>query len=55
LTEDGDRIMTEESNYLVLEAAKTNTIAPSDNDMIQQESDEFVDWTAQNPFVEEHI
>jgi len=55
LTESGDRIMTEESNYLVLEAAKTNTIAPSDNDMIQQESDEFVDWTAQNPFVEEHI
>lgn len=55
LTEDGDRIMTEESNYLVLEAAKTNTLVPSDNDMIQQESDEFVDWTAQNPFVEEHI
>lgn len=55
LTEDGYRIMTEESNYLVLEAAKTNTLVPSDNDMIQQESDEFVDWTAQNPFVEEHI
>jgi hypothetical protein len=55
LTEDGYRIMTEESDYLVLEAAKTNTLVPSDNDMIQQESDEFVDWTAQNPFVEEHI
>lgn len=55
LTEDGYRIMTEESNYLVLEAAKTNTLIPSDNDMIQQESDEFVDWTAQDPFVEEHI
>jgi len=55
LTEDGYRIMTEDSDYLVLEAAKTNTLPGSDNDRIQEESDLFVDWTAQNPFVEEHI
>lgn len=54
--EDGTYILDEESNYLILEnAAIDDLIAASDNDEIQQESDLFVDWSAANPFTEEHI
>lgn len=55
LTEDGLRLTDEDGNYIVLENAVVDTLPSAENDEIQKESDLFVDWTAQNPFVEEHI
>lgn len=53
--EDGYYLLDEEGNYLILENAVVDSLAASDNDEIQQESDLFVDWSAQNPFTEEYI
>ena len=55
-TEDGDILLDEEGNMLVLEGAGIDTIIPSaDNDEIQRESDLFVDFTAYDPFSERTI
>ena len=55
-TENGDILLDEEGNMLVLEGAGIDTIIPSaDNDEIQRESDLFVDFTAYDPFSERTI
>jgi len=52
-TEGGDKIMTEDSDYLVLEGAGLSTLIPAaDNDIIQKESDMFIDFSAKDPFSE---
>jgi len=52
-TEGGDKIMTEDSDYLVLEGAGLSTlILAADNDIIQKESDMFIDFSAKDPFSE---
>lgn len=51
--EDGYKIKTEDSDYLVLEGAGLNTLIPAaDNDQIQKESDMFIDFSAKDPFSE---
>ena len=51
--EDGNALLTEEGDYIVLESAPVP--AGADNDWIQQESDQFVDWTTVDPFSEKNI
>ena len=51
--EDGNALLTEEGDYIVLESAPVP--AGTDNDWIQQESDQFVDWTTVDPFSEKNI
>ena len=51
--EDGNALLTEEGDYIVLESAPVP--AGADNDWIQQESDQFVDWTTVDPFSERNI
>ena len=54
--EDGYALLDEESDYLTLENSSLNDlIAASDNDEIQQESDDFIDFTAIDPFSEGKI
>lgn len=56
LAEDGSRITTEEDDYLVLEEfSVANASNVGDNYDIQQESDDFVDWSVRDPFSEGHI
>lgn len=52
-TEDGFSLLTEEGDYIVLESAPK--VAGADNDWIQEESDQFVDWTTVDPFSERQI
>ena len=55
-TQDGYAILDEDSNYIVLEGADLSTlIAAADNDEIQRESDQFVDFSSQDPFSEGNI
>ena len=51
--ESGNAILTEEGDYIVMESAPV--ISGSDNDWIQQESDQFVDWSTVDPFSERNI
>lgn len=56
LTENGQRLTDENSDYMVLEFADLNKLLPgADNDEIQKESDMFVDFSAQDPFSEGNI
>jgi hypothetical protein len=49
--QNGDFILTEDGELLVLEGSSIEDLYPSaDNDEIQRESDLFVDFTAQDPF-----
>lgn len=55
-TEDSEPILTEESEYLVLENSTIeDLIFGADNDEIQAESDLFVDFTSYDPFSERNI
>lgn len=55
-TEDSEPILTEESEYLVLENSTIEDLIPgADNDEIQAESDLFVDFTSYDPFSERNI
>jgi len=54
--EDGLMLLTEEGDYLTQEGSSINDlIAAADNDEIQTESDQFVDFTAYDPFSERTI
>jgi len=55
-TEDAYMLLTEEGDYFVQEGSSINDlIAAADNDEIQSESDQFVDFTAYDPFSERSI
>ena len=50
---NGDFILTENGDYIVLEGAGLETLMPSaDNVQIQKESDDFIDFTTIDPFSE---
>jgi hypothetical protein len=52
-TELGEYIVTEDSDLIVLENSSPNDlIAAAENDEIQTESDEFVNFSAIDPFSE---
>lgn len=52
-TEDGEYIVTEDGDLIVLEGSSSNDlIAAAENDEIQNESDQFVNFTAFDPFSE---
>lgn len=54
--EQGNFLLDEDGNYIVLEnKSMDDLVIAAENDEIQRESDLFVDWTAANPFTEEHI
>lgn len=51
--EEGDMLLDEEGNIIVLEGSGVdNLFFAADNDEIQRESDEFVDFTSIDPFSE---
>lgn len=51
--ENGDILLDEEGNMLVLEGASIDLLIPAaENDEIQRESDLFVDFSEQDPFSE---
>lgn len=55
-TELGDYLMTEDGDYVVLESYGEGIGDLSeDNDTIQQQSDQFVDFTSVDPFSEGHV
>lgn len=52
-TEAGDYLTDEQGNLILLEGASvSDIITNADNDWIQQESDQFVDFSAVDPFSE---
>ena len=52
-TEDADFLTDENGNIIVLEGSSTDDLVlGADNDWIQQESDQFVDFSAVDPFSE---
>jgi hypothetical protein len=54
--EQGQALLDEEGNYIVMEQYDLATIiGTGENDIIQQESDQFVDFTVQDPFSEGHV
>lgn len=54
--EDGGALLTEDSDYLMLEHSTIEDLLPmADNDEIQAESDDFIDFTAFDPFSEGKI
>lgn len=54
--ENGDALLTEDSDYLMLEHSTIEDLLPmADNDEIQAESDDFIDFTAFDPFSEGKI
>ena len=56
LDQSGNSILTEDSDYIVLEGAAINKIDPAaDNEEIQNESNQFVDFSASDPFSEGNI
>ena len=56
LSEDGFDLITEDGDYIIQEGSSLNDlIAASDNLEIQTESDQFVDFTAYDPFSERMI
>jgi hypothetical protein len=53
LDEDGERILDENSDYIVMENFTLETIdALADNSFIQSETDDFLDFTEKDPFSE---
>lgn len=54
--ENGGALLTEDSDYLMLEHSTIEDLLPmADNDEIQAESDDFIDFTAFDPFSEGKI
>ena len=54
--ENGNYLMTEDGNYIIKENTQIeDLIAAADNNQIQSESDQFVDFTAYDPFSERTI
>jgi len=54
--EERDFILTEDEDYIVLENSMYNEyLAAADNDEIQRESDELIDWSVYDPFSEGRI
>ncbi len=52
-TEAGEYIVTEDGDLIVLEGSSANDLIPAaENDEIQRESDQFVNFTAFDPFSE---
>ena len=53
LDEDGERILDENSDYIVMENFTLETLdAIADNSFIQSETDDFLDFTERDPFSE---
>ena len=52
---DGSTLMTEDSDYLILENSAIGNITADDSDEIQAESDQFVDFSSMDPFSEGNI
>jgi hypothetical protein len=53
LNEDGERIIDENSDYIVMEKFTLEEIDDlSDNSFIQNETDDFLDFTEKDPFSE---
>ena len=53
LTETGEALLTEDSNYIVSENYDLEVIDPtSENKTIQDESNEFIDFSESDPFSE---
>jgi hypothetical protein len=56
MTEDRFNLLTEDGNYIIQESADLKTlVVGSDNEQIQQESDQFIDFTVFDPFTEGNI
>jgi hypothetical protein len=57
MLEDGiSYLLDEDGSYIVLEGANLKRLVPgSDNEEIQKESDQFIDFTAFDPFAERNI
>jgi hypothetical protein len=54
--EQGQPLLDEDGNYIVVEQYDMQTIiGTGDNDIIQQESDQFVDFSVHDPFSERHV
>jgi hypothetical protein len=54
--ENSDFILTEDEDYIVLENSMYNEyLAAADNDEIQNESDDLIDWSVYDPFSEGRI
>jgi hypothetical protein len=54
--EQGQALLDEEGNYIVMEQYDLATIiGTGENDIIQQESDQFVDFSVHDPFSEGHV
>jgi hypothetical protein len=55
-TEQSQPILDEDGNYLVIEKYNLETIiGTGENDIIQEESDQFVDFSVHDPFSEGHV
>ena len=55
-SEQGQPLLDEDGNYIVLEQYDLATIiGTGENDIIQQESDQFVDFSVHDPFSEGHV
>ena len=55
-TEDGNYIVTEEGQYITLENSSLDDMDTlADNDEIQREGDQFIDWSVYDPFSEGNI
>ena len=52
---DGSPIVTEDSDYLILENSAIGNVVADDSDKIQAESDQFVDFSSMDPFSEGNI
>jgi hypothetical protein len=54
--ESGFKLITEDGDYIILEGSAPSDLFPgADNDAIQSESDDFIDWSAKDPFSESNI
>lgn len=52
---DGSTIMTEDSDYIILENSAIGNVVADDSDKIQAESDQFIDFSSMDPFSEGNI
>lgn len=50
--EQGDYVLTETGEYLVMEGYDLDNIMQGDNDIIEAEADEFIDFSDMDPFSE---
>lgn len=55
--EENSYLLDESGNYIVIESYNMETITNNydESDIIQEESDTFVDWSVKDPFSESHI